>query len=358
MDIVAIQTSEVRPATKPLESLDVTTSVARLLQRPVVASRVETRTRQLVECKDTHPLAEAACSAFYRHYPLILTPDAVWFTLAQGLAQHVALNTERLRNRFVRHEGKLKLSVMRPDFQFGPDDPWPEVFAEFSTQIAAHTGLLYRLVVADFTTTGPVERAASEVLLMDTVQGYFEYELMGGCGIPTVMLHGTVADWRSVRSRAQMFAEYELQDWTSVLMPVLDQFVNAAEGRIDREFWRSFFRYESGSGPAELTGWINVLFPFLREGAASEQLVPSPYISQWQAAWQTAESRSKREFYFEPRGPALELFPSGLAGAPVKAKFLDGRADQDIRFVAGLFGVGQDPATLALNPEFGWAVVQ
>jgi hypothetical protein len=28
-----------------------------------------------------------------------------------------------------------------------------------------------------------------------------------------------------------------------------------------------------------------------------------------------------------------------------------------VSFVAGLFGVVQDPATGALSPEFGWAVV-
>jgi len=28
-----------------------------------------------------------------------------------------------------------------------------------------------------------------------------------------------------------------------------------------------------------------------------------------------------------------------------------------LRFVAGMFGVTQDPATLALAPELGWAIV-
>ena len=81
--------------------------------------------------------------------------------------------------------------VERPDFLLGQPNPWPEAFAAFSDQIAGHVGKLRDLVVADFSTTGPLERAATEVLLMDTFQGYFEYEMMCGCGIPQITLRGT-----------------------------------------------------------------------------------------------------------------------------------------------------------------------
>jgi len=131
----------------------------------------------LVCANDANALAQAAYDAFYRHHPLVLTPDAVWFSLAQGFAHHVALNAEALRGRFVRHQGKEKLVVERPDFFLGQPNPWPELFAAFSDQIAAHIGRLRDLVVADFSTTGPLERAASEVLLMDAFQPYFEYEV-------------------------------------------------------------------------------------------------------------------------------------------------------------------------------------
>ena len=52
------------------------------------------------------PLAQMAHDAFYEHRPMTLSPDAVWFTIAQGFATHVNLNAEALRHRFVRHEGK------------------------------------------------------------------------------------------------------------------------------------------------------------------------------------------------------------------------------------------------------------
>jgi hypothetical protein len=328
-------------------------------QKKPAGRRIEafsTSEATLVSATDAHALAQAAHDAFYEHYPLVLTPDSVWFCIAQGFAHHVALNAEKLRSRFVRHQGKEKLVVERLDFELGRPNPWPEVFAAFSEQIASHVGRLRDLVVADFSTTGPLERAASEVVLMDAFQPYFEYEMRAGCGIPSITLLGTADDWKNVRRRAAHLAEFGLEAWTEALLPVLDEIVRSAEGHGDGEFWRSFFRYQTGSGPSEMTGWIVVLFPYLKEVRdGSEQLVPSPYVARWERGLRIAEKRTK--WSFTPEGPHLGAIPSSLASAPVK--FVDVRDEsvQPLRFVAGLFGTTQDQSTGALQPEFGWAVV-
>ena len=311
---------------------------------------------RLVSATDANALVQAAHDAFYGHHPLVLSPDAVWLCLAQGLAHHIAQNAEALRSRFVRHEGKVKLTVERPDFLLGQPNPWPEAFAAFSGQIAQHIGKLRDLVVADFSTTTPVARAASEVVLMDAFQPYFEYEICGGCGIPAITLLGTPDDWRSIRRRAAYFSELGLEPWTDALLPVLDEIVRTSEGHVDVGFWRSFFRYQSGSGPSELTGWLLVLFPYLVEhDRRSERIVPNGYLGRWEAAYRTAEAR-KGWILGEPGGPGLLGIPSSLAGAPVR--FVDVRdgSEHPLRFAAGLFGVVQHP-TGALEPELGWAVL-
>lgn len=327
---------------------------------PPPLRRVEahsTSSAPLVAVSDAHALGQAAFDAFYTHYPLVLSPDAVWFCLAQGFAHHVARNAETLRARFVRHQGKQQLTVGRPDFVLGRPNPWPEVFAAFSEQIAAHVGQLRDLVVADFSTTGPVERAASEVVLMDAFQPYFEYQAWSGCGIPSITLLGTPDDWRSVRRRAAMLSEFGLEAWISALLPVLDEVVRTAEGRVDQGFWRSFFRYQSGSGPAEMTGWILVLFPYLKTlDEAGETLAPNPYLERWEAAYRTAQSRKDWRIV-HPEGPRLSALPGSIASAPVKLVDMRDGSTHPLRFVAGLFGVTQDAASGALAPEFGWAVV-
>jgi hypothetical protein len=342
--------SKVELATSPRPPLARDDAIAKLLKRAPRIEQTYASEARLVACTDVSPLVQMARDAFYEHRPIALSPDVVWFTIAQGFAAHVNLNAEALRDRFVRHAGKQKLVVSRADFVLGRSNPWPEVFAAFSTQIAGHVGKLRDLVVADFSTTGPLERAATDVLFMDAFQAYFEYEMMMGCGIPRITLLGTPDDWRSVRRRAQMLSEYGLEPWTDALLPVLDRIVATAEGADDAAFWESFFHYRSGSMGTALTGWIHVLFPYLVDAQTKRATVPNPYMAKWQANF----ARPTRDWR-DASGPGLSAMPGGLASAPVGLTDLRTGERHEIRFVAGLFGVIEDDAGV-LSPEFGWAI--
>ncbi len=46
---------------------------------------------------------------------------------------------------------------------------------------------------------------------MDGFQGYVESEMLVGCGIPEVHLHGTEADWRQVAERLVGLAPFGLE---------------------------------------------------------------------------------------------------------------------------------------------------
>src|SRR5262245_2018270 len=111
---ITVEVSDVALREKPETCLDVQQSIESLLQRRIEAMALADP--RLVCCKDTHPFAQAAHDAFYDHLPLTISPDDIWFCLVQGFAHHVNLNAEALRHQFVRHEGKLKLRVDRPDF--------------------------------------------------------------------------------------------------------------------------------------------------------------------------------------------------------------------------------------------------
>ncbi|HET9954677.1 MAG TPA: DUF4419 domain-containing protein [Polyangiaceae bacterium] len=335
--------------------LDVEASVRNLLKKPVEA--MGCGTQRLVSCDTTHAFVKAAYDAFYRHYPLTIRPDDVWLCIAQGFAAHVNHNAEELRSRFVAHSGKKKLVVERPDFFLGQANPWPEAFCAFSEQIGAHVGKLRELVCARFSTTTPIEEAAFDVCLMDTFQGYFEYEMLAGCGIPEITVLGTPEDWRSMIPRVKHLSEYGLNTWCDSLVPVLEKIADTAAGKVDREFWLSFFRYQSGSGPAELTGWILTLFPYLVTDWQTKALGPNPYLSTWKARFDHAMNRTGYIRFDDVQGPSIALFPEGLVSAPVHYVDRSRDRDYDLRFVAGMFGVEQDVETRALSASFGWAVV-
>jgi hypothetical protein len=289
-------------------------------------------------------LLAAVHTAYADHRPLVISPDVIWLAIAQGFAQHVGLHAERLRSKFVRHAGKVTIEIRRDDFIKGsPDNAWPEVFHSFSDVIAGHIGRQRELVVCDFSTTGPCERAASEIVLLDAMQHYFEYVVVTMCGIPEITLEGTVEDWRAIRRRARALEEYELSWWTDALGPVLDALVATAEGRVNQRFWETLFKHSEGSGGPWVRGWINVLFPYLRdpEGGAHVQ---NPHMSAWQKNFDAGDAGAT----------VRSQIPSGLSCAPFTWKVVE--EEFAMHFLGGFVGVAQDEGTLALRPAIGWAV--
>jgi hypothetical protein len=284
-------------------------------------------------------------TAYALHYPLVLTPDAVWLCIAQGFAMHVSANAERLRDKFVKHQGLATIKVRRDDFIKGsPDNPWPEVFTEFSDAIAEHIGRQRDLVVCDFSTTGPCERAASEIVLMNAMKHYFKYELETLCGIPEITLDGTIEDWKSIRSRARALDEYDLKWWTDALGPVLDQLVATSSGQVDVPFWEALFKQIDGSGGPWVTGWINTLFPYLKRNNTAGAPIRNAMVTNW--------ARNAGRGLDD--APELSLIPPGISVVPFEWNYFG--QIYAMEFLGGYVGVAQDMDTLALRPAIGWAV--
>lgn len=268
---VTFEVSPVDVATEPLKTQPFKQAFERRLGGAVEACGGSAAS--LVEGPSEHAFLATVRLAFDRHYPLVLRPDDVWLLLAQGFGQHVRKKAGALRERFVDHQGQAEITIRRDDFVVGsPGNAWPEVFDAFSDQIAQVIGKKRDLVVADFSTTGPAERAASQVVLMDAMQSWFRYAVLTLCGIPRITLLGTPADWAKVRRRASYLSELGLEKWVAALDPVLDQLSRAAAGRADPGFWRSFFKAKDASGGEQITGWINTFFPYLVHEESGELL--------------------------------------------------------------------------------------
>jgi len=346
---VTFPVSNVVTTTTPLEEVPAFEAIRTFLDRPIESC--SQYSGKLVAGGPSHPLIAALHLAFADHRPVCLSPDIVWLVLAQGFAHHINANAEKLRPLLVRHEGKLTLSVQRDDFVKGsPENPWPEVFAAFSEQIREHIGEeTHALVVADFSTTGPVERAASEVILLDAVQQFFSYEMVTRCGIPTVVLEGTAADWRNIAARAEQFVRFGLDWWLDALRPILVQFVAAAEGKPDRAFWEGVYKWHgprsSGDQPF-VSGWVRDLFPYVANPAARytrRGTHAEPVLRR--NPWMGVEGR---------QGPGCSDFPASPGQAPFRWNYLGSIFEME--FVGGLVGVRQEAGTLCLRPEVGWAV--
>jgi hypothetical protein len=327
---------------------------------------------QLVVGIDHHPLMAALHLAYAQHRPLSLSPDMIWLLICQGVAHHINADAERLRSRLVLHEGRPALTVRRDDFVPGSaDNPWPEVFAAFSAQIREHFGPTHDRFTAGFSTSGPTERAASDIVLLDALQRFFHFYLVTIiCGIPEITLEGTVDDWQTVLDRVEAFADLDLEWWLTRLRPVLREFAAAARGDVDRTFWRSIYRIyhpDEPCSPDSATGWCTVFFPYLNDsdGNATE---PNPWLAgdpdlEALIAPRVEIRPSRLLFQQDPRvrhGLYEGQLPTGISTAPFvwEVRMSEGTllSRYDMEFLGGFVGITEDSRTLCLRPEIGWAV--
>jgi hypothetical protein len=154
--------------------------------------------------------------------------------------------------------------------------------------------------------------------------------------------------------RVQGFREFGLEHWIGVLSPILDQFVRASQGDVDQRFWQSIYKYNSVSGGAVISGWITALFPYKEDLQCGRAIHPSKVLygnDQEDLDEMLYPVNVRRR---ESAGFSACSFPSGLSKTPFRWQYLD--QCFDIEFLGGFVGVAQDPETLTLRPEIGWAV--
>lgn len=282
-------------------------------------------------------------TAYADHRPVVLSPDAIWLTISQAFARYVNAHAEEMRFSIVAHKGKQDLSVTSTKDLVDETADWTDILQQFTNQLSKQTkGNLHQTITADFTTTGATERIVSQATLMDAFKTYFNYQVIKiVCGIPSISLTGTPDDWRNVLGKAQKLAIYPgIKPWTEKLLPILKEFVAAAEGRPNQSFWQNIVRRKRvdelrGGGcsyerPTLFDGWFLTFFPD-KEGAVKDSV-----------SWN------------------YNNMPSGLVRVGFKFKRMssDGHvlSQVPLELWAGFTGIDVDKTTQALTPRLGWLV--
>jgi hypothetical protein len=360
---------DVTPAAKPIWTESLTSSLSARFKREiifrsypekqVINARYDSISKRYPgyvpdpgECNRCHPLIEAVQTAFSQHRPLILSPDCLWLVIAQGFGHHITANAEAFRHRLVGHQGKRSLTQKLDDWTL---DDFKVAIAGLSAQIREATDpVLHENLTCDFSTTTLESRTASEVALMDTYSSYFKYEMQCVCGIPAITLRGSVMDWQRIRDRVEMLATFELSWWVERLRPILDEFIETAKGRPNREFWQAIYKPRKAYATDLVTGWIADLFPYLDDPPKRRRSM----VFEWgRDHWILSEPDAPNNTFrrFATRGIATGAFPSGLSSVPVEIEFPD-RSRRSVDLVAGFFGIAQGSDDLALSPAIGWCV--
>lgn len=292
----------------------------------------------------THSFLQGMYRAYAEHYPFVLSPDMIWLLISQGFAIHVDIHAEELRSQIVDHSGKTSLIIMDNRIRIDdPNAPWEELFPQFADSMRAYTknGII-DLLTADFSTTTPTSRIASQITVMKAMENYFEYiYIYAICGIPEVTLLGTPEDWQKILDKTRQLARYNLSWWVDEMVPVLEKIVETSKGKIDRDFWRSMFKIHdtgpigcspsSANGKRYFDGWIVKFFPYDNEGNRND-------LHQIEDRIELPDEIVKTDLKYQiilPNGAILTI---------------------PLELWAGFIGLEQDPATFALTPTIGWMI--
>ena len=291
-----------------------------------------------------HPFINSIRTAYACHRPLVLSPDAVWITIAHGFAYHVSNCSEQLREKLVTHEDTITLSLYcEPGLIDMPAEKWEPFFSQFTEQMNQWTDSgLVELLTCNFTTTTPASYVASQITTMSALQSYFKYQIIESCGIPTIYLEGTQEDWQRIVQKAHALRQYDLDWWMDELEPVLQKFADASAGEVDTVFWQSICKKTDlpvneeiycglGDPTEKVNGWVLKFYPYYKDG--------------------------QRSSFTEMDDNDIELLPMEVSSAPLEYIDLNDET-LNLELAAGFVGIIEDSATLSLRPQIVWYVTK
>lgn len=291
----------------------------------------------------TDVLYKCIVDAYADHRPLILSPDMIWLVLFQAFSHHISIEPEKYRDRFVSHKGKKDIMIVTDQNLLSENADWESVINSFIEKILQDTkGKHVKKFIQDFTTTGKVERIATQMTVMDVVKAYYIYtSCFVACGIPKITLEGTTADWENLLERVSVFEEFGLSDWVSELRSILKEFINASKGDINLIFWKSIVRKWNigslrmpscgGGSPSKFNGWFLKLFPYDEDG----------------------------KYYKDAYYMSTSLLPEIVRvdmNFVVHNPITGDNKHYPMELIAGFVGIEENEETKALRPKIGWMV--
>ena len=197
---------------------------------------------------------------------------------------------------------------------------------------------------SNFSTTNLASLTTSQISIMSAMKQYFTYTVgMGGCGISSITLEGTLDDWNKIKSKLQFFSkkEFALSWWTKHFLPIIDKIImtkkyysqnNIINNEI-KKFWKDMIRIKEGKDydPSYINGWITKFIPNISGGR------PTLY-----------EELNENDVPDQIISCLLELIVFNFDGSITKYK---------CNLASGFYGMIQDQQTYSVKPVIGYAIV-
>ena len=285
--------------------------------------------------------------AYKNHYPITVSPDMLWILILQGYSRFMEKYSELVRERYVNFEGQKKICVERMGIfpREAKKEVWQDIIQEYITKIESNIGKeIITNLEANFTTTTSAILTTSQVSILSSMKQYFTYSLlMGGCGISSITLEGSIEDWKKMKSKLEFLETKALKWWTKHLIPIIDNIIETKKlynenNKINEnlvEFWKNMIKLKKKDDsyePDVINGWIIKFIP--------------DYSDQ------------KPKLYEEIKEGDI---PDEIICCPLEliSLSLDGKKSENFKcdLASGFFGMIQDKETFTVKPVIGYAIV-
>lgn len=309
-----------------------------------------------------HNLLATIHEAYSNHRPLVLSPDAIWLTISQGVSIHVDMKIDSLKNIVFKKNKPEKISV-RNDRLTNGSTHWQALINTMSKQVQTYAkDDIYNFFVPHFSTSQPVHQTAFELTLLNSFRKIFKYHSYTLCGIPSITLRGEKQDWIDIRDRLVYLDRLGLKHWHEALLPIIDEFINVYDDKIDTKFWAQMYKDDFEYDTLYITGWILKFYPYLggiygaepRQRRSANGTVSEPESDYYkeECSYSPNPFLQGNDYLLSNLSP--EEIPSGITEVDISWHI--GNSKKDIIVKSGFIGIRQYKDK-SIEPFITWAIV-
>ena len=249
-----------------------------------------------------HKVLLGYLDSFIDHCPIKVSPNVIWQLILNAFSRHVDDNSERLRNKFVNFEGIKDLNVVKVGSLKDIYKYEKEIIEELVEKISQTVGSqLVDALTPNFSTTTNESLIAGKVSIMSAFKRYFRYHMgMVVCGIPYILLEGTLEDWEKILEKLKFLSKYEFSN--KKMEKDIEEIINTKKGKINLDFWRKIimetkkedddWRGCGSEGEDKITGWICDFYYSLGDVISRDSYLPDEVL---EASIQITEIGSKEK---------------------------------------------------------------
>ena len=213
-----------------------------------------------------HKVLLGYLNAFVDHCPIKVSPNVIWQLILNAFSKHVNNYSEKLRNKFVNFEGIKDLSVIKVGSIRDIYKYKDQIIDELTKKISENVGdELVKVLTPNFTTSTKNSIISGKVSIMSSFKKYFRYHAsMAVCGIPYILLEGTLKDWEKILEKLKFLSKYDFSN--EKMEKDIEEIINTKKGKINLDFWRKIIMETKkeeddwigcgSEGKDKITGWI------------------------------------------------------------------------------------------------------